>query len=190
MLYFVEFHHKCLGVVRCISISQLRKLHLDNTMESSSTWQLTRTFDLQGAGPGSAGRQPWTDEAIRLTINSGIGTLRLAAAEAEADLRDTRQSNTAPGSPAYLPPMLRRRGAELLQAATRGITPDLARTFANDGMAHALMDVRGLSLENVPGASHIGTLARSYCIHEVADRVSGTNARSWMPVSTASGVRH
>jgi hypothetical protein len=99
------------------------------------------TCDLQGAGHASASRQPWINEAIRLTINSGIGTLRLAAAEAEADLRDTPQSSTGSEPPAHLLPMLRRKGAELLQAATRGVTPELARTFANDGMAHALMEV-------------------------------------------------
>lgn len=123
---------------------------------------------MQGAGPGSAGRQPWTDTAVRLTISSGIGTLRLAAAEAAAQA-DSLQSDTGSRPPAHVPRMLRRQGAELLQAATSGVTSKLAHAFANDGMAHALMEVtcRVLPPDHVPGASYDGTLARSCCIHRM-----------------------
>lgn len=89
-------------------------------------------------------RHSWSGEAVKLVANSGIGPLGLTAAEAAArrtTVRDPPQSAPAELPPDHLPQVLHCRGAELLQAATRGMTTELARTIANGGMAHALLEV-------------------------------------------------
>jgi hypothetical protein len=84
----------------------------------------------------------WAGDAVAALVRGGLGSLRLADAEAKAQWawRLKRPPGTAAPDPCK-PLDTRRLGAGILEGIARGMTPPMACTLAERGLVGPLLQV-------------------------------------------------
>ena len=97
---------------------------------------------MQFAGAAAAAGKPWAGDAVAALVLGGLGCLQLARAEATAQQAPAADTASSTLPDPRKPHNTRRQGASILLGASQSLTPLVARTLANKGLARPLLQVR------------------------------------------------